>query len=296
MQHTATYCHTLQDTATHCITPQHTTTHCNTQVFAYGQTGSGKTYTMEPIYAQTVREAFLECEHGGGKQQAMQLSVSFFEIYCSKVSSQHTSLFTTHICFHNIRLFLQTYISFPKVHLFAQLTSRLQDSTNSRHTCLFSQHTSLFKRYISFHTTHHIYLQLLSRHTSLFTRNTSLFTTYVSFHTTHHIYLFPQHTALVTTYVSFHKIHLFSHDTSHLSVSTTYVSFHNLQLLSRHTSLSTRNTSLFTRYMSLFTRHIDHTSRLQDSTKSSCNAMGLFNRVLCIVYGRCVVRKETYIL
>eukprot|EP01048_Picozoa_sp_COSAG05_P004025 COSAG05_NODE_203_length_14207_cov_24.645379_2_plen_374_part_00 len=49
-------------------------------VFAYGQTGSGKTFTMEPIYAQTVAEALQACDDGSA-----QLSVSFFEIYCSKV-------------------------------------------------------------------------------------------------------------------------------------------------------------------------------------------------------------------
>jgi kinesin family protein 2/24 len=54
----------------------------NLTVFAYGQTGSGKTYTMEPIYAQTVAKALEAC---GERGLGMQLSVSFFEIYCAKV-------------------------------------------------------------------------------------------------------------------------------------------------------------------------------------------------------------------
>lgn len=53
----------------------------NLTVFAYGQTGSGKTFTMEPIYAQTVAEALHAC----GQYEDVQLSISFFEIYCAKV-------------------------------------------------------------------------------------------------------------------------------------------------------------------------------------------------------------------
>ena len=53
----------------------------NLTVFAYGQTGSGKTFTMEPIYAQTVAEALHACQ----QYEDVQLSISFFEIYCAKV-------------------------------------------------------------------------------------------------------------------------------------------------------------------------------------------------------------------
>ena len=53
----------------------------NLTVFAYGQTGSGKTFTMEPIYAQTVAEALHACS----QYADVELSVSFFEIYCAKV-------------------------------------------------------------------------------------------------------------------------------------------------------------------------------------------------------------------
>ena len=53
----------------------------NLTVFAYGQTGSGKTFTMEPIYAQTVQEALHAC----AQYRGVQLSISFFEIYCAKV-------------------------------------------------------------------------------------------------------------------------------------------------------------------------------------------------------------------
>jgi kinesin family protein 2/24 len=53
----------------------------NLTVFAYGQTGSGKTFTMEPIYAQTVAEALHACR----QYEDVELSISFFEIYCAKV-------------------------------------------------------------------------------------------------------------------------------------------------------------------------------------------------------------------
>jgi|EP01043_Picozoa_sp_COSAG02_P002668 hypothetical protein len=53
----------------------------NLTVFAYGQTGSGKTFTMEPIYAQTVAEALHACS----QYADVELSISFFEIYCAKV-------------------------------------------------------------------------------------------------------------------------------------------------------------------------------------------------------------------
>eukprot|EP00658_Telonema_sp_P-2_P037537 TRINITY_DN26992_c0_g2_i1.p1 TRINITY_DN26992_c0_g2~~TRINITY_DN26992_c0_g2_i1.p1 ORF type:complete len:279 (+),score=73.34 TRINITY_DN26992_c0_g2_i1:130-966(+) len=53
----------------------------NLTVFAYGQTGSGKTYTMVPIYNRIAWEAVTACDSSA----STQLSISFFEIYCSKV-------------------------------------------------------------------------------------------------------------------------------------------------------------------------------------------------------------------
>ncbi len=67
--------------------------------FAYGQTGSGKTHTMagefrgktqdskNGIYALAAKDVFKYLVSQKYKQLCLQVSCSYFEIYCGKVKN-----------------------------------------------------------------------------------------------------------------------------------------------------------------------------------------------------------------